>query len=89
MTGELEITDRRGVAPAVGPALPSQLVERIKDYVRRGKADNTWRAYRSDLSHFGAWCESEGLEALPAAPAAIAAYLSAHAGTLAVSTLRR
>ena len=89
MTGELETTGRPAVAPTIGRALPSQLVERMEDYVRHGKADNTWRAYRSDLSHFGAWCETEGLEALPAAAATVAAYLSAHAATLAVSTLRR
>ena len=31
MTGELEITDHRGVAPAIGPALPSLLVERMEE----------------------------------------------------------
>ena len=45
--------------------------------------------YESDLRHFAAWCDLEGLDALPAAPATVAAYLTAHAGTLAVSTLRR
>ena len=88
MTSELETTEQRALA-ATDPALPSPLAGRMEDYVRRGKADNTWRAYRSDLSHFAAWCETGGLEALPAAPATVAGYLSAHAGTLAVSTLRR
>jgi len=33
-------------------------------YVRRGKADNTWRAYRSDLNHFGAMvAEARGASA--------------------------
>ena len=88
MTGELETTGQRALAAATDPVLPSPLVERMEDYVRRGKADNTWRAYRSDLSHFGTWCETESLEAVPAAPATVAGYLSAHAATLAVSGCR-
>jgi hypothetical protein len=69
--------------------LPAELVEVMADYARRGKADNTWRAYEADLRHFAAWCDLEGLSALPAAPTAIAAYLAAHATSLSVSTLRR
>ena len=69
--------------------LPAELVEAMADYVRRGKADNTWRAYEADLRHFAAWCDLEGLGALPAAPTTIAGYLAAHATSLSVSTLRR
>jgi integrase len=47
-------------------------------------ADNTRRAYRSDLAHFSAWGGS-----LPAEPALVASYLAAHAETLGVSTLVR
>ena len=69
--------------------LPARLADVMADYARRGKADNTWRAYEADLRHFAAWCDIEGQRALPAAPATIAGYLAAHATALSVSTLRR
>ena len=47
-------------------------------------ADNTRRAYRSDLDHFAAWGGT-----LPAEPAHVATYLAAHAETLSVATLVR
>ena len=47
-------------------------------------ADNTRRAYRSDLAHFVARGGT-----LPAEPALVASYLAAHAETLSVATLVR
>ncbi|MGD0563082.1 MAG: site-specific integrase [Roseiarcus sp.] len=47
-------------------------------------ADNTRRAYQSDLAHFAAWGGH-----LPAGPAVVASYLAAHAETLSVATLVR
>jgi len=47
-------------------------------------ADNTPRAYRSDLAHFAAWGGT-----LPSEPALVASYLAAHAETLSVATLVR
>jgi len=47
-------------------------------------ADNTRRAYRSDLDHFAAWGGT-----LPAEPAFVAAYPAEHAETLSVATLIR
>ena len=88
MVSEGETTDRAELVPT-NPAPPSALAERMADYVRAAKSDNTWSAYRSDLKHFAAWCATEGLDPLPAAPATIAGYLTAHASTHAVSTLAR
>jgi site-specific recombinase XerD len=59
-------------------------------YVAASKADNTRRAYRSDWAHFGAWCESHGLAALPALPQTVALYLADQASAgMKVSTLGR
>src|SRR4051794_40800324 len=66
-----------------------ELVERAQDYARKSKADRTWKAYRSDLQHFSAWCLDRGLVPVPAEPATLRLYLTAHAGKLAVSTLSR
>lgn len=57
---------------------------RVADYVRESLAENTRRAYLSDLAHFEEW---GGV--LPASPAAVASYLAAHADTLTVATLVR
>lgn len=65
------------------------LTERARAYARSSKAENTLRAYESDLRHFGSWCEARALEAFPAAPETVALYLVDHAERLAVSTLRR
>ncbi len=65
------------------------LEERARSYEAASKSANTWRAYRSDLRHFGAWCEARGALAMPAAPETVRHYLVDHVGKLAVSTLRR
>lgn len=73
---------------ALSPALMTALAD-AADYARASRAQATKKAYTSDWSHFDAWCRAEGLDALPAAPMAVGAYLSAHATTLAPSTLTR
>ena len=58
-------------------------------YALGSKAVATRRAYKSDWAHFAGWCQMAGLQALPADPATLALYLTAHAGGLKVSTLQR
>jgi len=77
-------------AATAAPAVTHRLAEAMAGYARAARAGNTWRAYEADLRHFAAWCEHHGLAPFPAAPATVAAYLTAHAPPrLAVSTLRR
>jgi integrase len=57
---------------------------RVVDYVAAAAADNTRRAYQSDLRMFLAWGA-----VLPSSPEAVAAYLVAHATTLSPVTLSR
>jgi hypothetical protein len=63
------------------------LGERVRDYVVASKAPNTIRAYRTDWQAFTSCCDERALEALPAEPATVAAYLTDLAGVLAVATL--
>lgn len=56
----------------------------VWDYVHASLAENTRRAYASDLAHFGAWGGR-----IPASDAMVASYLAAHADHLSVSTLSR
>ena len=68
--------------PAVivpSPRPPDQLAHDIKaaaDYARAEKAPATRRAYRMDFEIFRAWCAARGTSALPALPAAVAAFLA-------------
>jgi len=56
----------------------------VMDYVQAALADNTRRAYASDVRHFLAWGGS-----FPATEGMIARYLVEHAATLAIATLTR
>lgn len=49
-------------------------------YARAARAPNTLRGYRSDWREWCAWCADQGVEPLPADPAALARYLVALAG---------
>jgi integrase len=57
---------------------------KILEFVAAATAENTQRAYQSDLRHFLA---SGGL--LPATPEQVARYLADHAATLSMATLAR
>lgn len=52
-------------------------------------APATERAYRTDWRHFTAWCDANGVPALPASPETVAIYLSSHSPALSLSTLSR
>jgi len=58
-------------------------------YARQSLSAATRRAYAADWDDFAAWCTVAGWGALPAAPAAVAAYLAALAPSHAASTIRR
>jgi integrase len=58
--------------------------DRLRAYVQAADAANTRTAYANDLAHFTAWGGS-----LPSTPQEVAAYLSAHAESLALATLKR
>jgi Phage integrase, N-terminal SAM-like domain len=60
------------------------LPDEVTVLVEASVADNSRRAYRSDLAHFVAWGGQ-----LPAEPALVASYLAAYAETLSVATLVR
>jgi len=63
----------------------AELEAATRRYEKLAIAENTKRSYRSAWVNFTAWCESKGVEPLPAEPRAIAHYLtaSADAGTKA------
>ena len=60
------------------------LPDTVREFVSEAIADNTRRAYRSDLDHFTAWGGS-----IPCTPEVVASYLAGHAHIYAVATLQR
>ncbi len=72
-----------------GLAALEEAAGRARDYVGQARAQNTLRGYRSDWTHFEAWCRDHELPSLPAAPESVALYLAALAETHKASTLQR
>lgn len=67
-----------------------ELAEAALGYLAAGKAPSTRRAYARDAAAFASWCESKGLEAMPASPATVGLYLAALAEEgRKVSTIER
>lgn len=56
----------------------------VADHIRDSLAENTRRAYLSDLTHFESWGGG-----IPASAETVATYLAAHADRLSVATLVR
>jgi site-specific recombinase XerD len=64
---------------------------RARSYAEASRTEATLRAYRSDWTHFEAWCDKHRLGALPAEPTVVAMYLTdmADSGDFKTSTLSR
>jgi site-specific recombinase XerD len=61
------------------PALPTADTDRAAAFARQDKAPATRKAYRSDFAGFQVWCTTRGVDALPAIPETVAAYLASEA----------
>jgi len=59
---------------------PQESVDRATAYGIRAFSQNTHRTYEANWRVFRAWCARHGLEALPATPPTVAAYLGDLAG---------
>jgi site-specific recombinase XerD len=72
-------------------ALPAADIEVTASYARNEKAPATRAAYRSDFAMFRAWCVDKCVNALPASPAKVRAFLAHEAdrGSCAATITRR
>ncbi len=70
-------------AVRVGPSGAVELVRQdrqaARDFARDGVSPATRRAYQTDVDAFIRWCQGRGVDALPAEPEVVAAFL-AHEG---------
>ena len=66
------------------------LIDRARGYAADAKSDATRLAYRTGWRLFEAWCDGNGICALPATPASIATYLASMADSgRKVATIER
>ncbi len=63
--------------------------EQVREYIRASKAESTIRGYRADWREFCGWCESSGVNPLPASPEVVASYIADCAGRLKVGSIQR
>jgi site-specific recombinase XerD len=77
-------------APVAGEGDPPLSADEVY-FAERARAENTRRAYRSDLAHFAQWCQGEGRTPLPAAADTVSGYLIylAHHGSKVPTMSRR
>ncbi len=54
----------------------SELSEAAASFARKSRAKSTLDSYRKHWRYFANWCVKRELEALPASPETVAAYLS-------------
>jgi integrase len=72
------------------PALPhDEVAARAAGLAESARASATRKAYRSDWTHFAAWCAGHDRTALPADPVTVGLYIARHADILSVATLTR
>lgn len=77
------------LASDTGLARGQHLSEKLREYIDAAKAPSTVRAYASSWRAFSAWCRATGLDALPATPSTVAAYLADRAGQVRPATLTK
>src|SRR5258706_5304831 len=58
------------------PGLSREDIKRAADFARQDKAASTREAYSSDFRMFEKFCRSRGVDALPATPETVAAFLA-------------
>ena len=75
-------------APDPAPA-PAEVLWRYVRAARGAFSGNTERAIRSDLALYAAWCDGQGLRALPASPETVAGFVDAMAESRSPATVRR
>lgn len=65
------------------------LTDRAQQLAEYAYSTSTRAKYGDDIRHFNAWCQRQGVQALPASPATIATWLVDHEERYAPATLKR
>jgi site-specific recombinase XerD len=60
-------------------AIPQQPFQSARGYASEARSKRTVRRYRDAWANFTSWCEHQGLQALPAEPATVCAFMASRA----------
>lgn len=85
MNGQL--AEREATTQQVGEV--ASVSDSVAYYIAKGRAENTWRGYRTDWQDFTGWCWVEGREAMPASAETVADYVAELAQTYKPATITR
>jgi site-specific recombinase XerD len=86
--GPVESTGAEAIPlPTILSPVPS--LDRVREYIRASKAENTLRGYQSDWRHFCGWCTPKGQSPLPATPDTVCSYIAGCADHLKVGSIQR
>ncbi|HEY1680234.1 MAG TPA: site-specific integrase [Candidatus Tumulicola sp.] len=82
------------IAPLPGTSLDTAtvldgLADKARAYAEGARADNTRRAYESDLRAFCSWCQTRGLTCLPATAETLSLYIADVGESMKPATLQR
>lgn len=77
------------IKEAGADVVPSPSLDQVREFIRASKAESTIRGYRADWGNFCEWCESHGVNPLPAIPETVASYIAECAGRLKVGSIQR
>ncbi len=77
------------IAPQSGQIALTEALAAARTYAERSLSDSTRRSYARDLVAFRVWCRARGVDALPAKPQTLAAYLADLAQTDRPGTIGR
>lgn len=81
------LISRRTTEPPSGTA--AMLLAKSREYQDAADAPATLKAYDADYASYIAWCEHQQLQAAPATPEVVGAYLASAGHGYAIQTLRR
>jgi len=69
------VTIAGGQVAVIDPPLTVEQQAELRDFLQHARAENTRRAYARAWRGFAAWCEKEGRQPVPAAPATVALWV--------------
>jgi integrase len=86
MTGETAV-----IGPVAGTEaeITPPSLDKVREFIRASKAENTLRGYQSDWQGFCQWCAWRRVVPLPALPETVATFIADSAARLKVGSIQR
>jgi len=83
------MTNSLALKPSPNALIPADLMDKAREYARASKSEATMRVYANVWRSFSSWCDLHGLDAMPATPETVVAYIVERAETLRPQTIKK